>query len=170
MAAKKAKSSSSVKRLAVKAAVFAAAVFILLRFVIGVSICSGAGMFPALLDGDLVVFSRLQSPRQGDIAAYLDPRDGRLRFSRVIGLEGCEIDITELGELKTNGYIPPESIFYRTEKTEGSSVVFPLTVGKGQVFLLDDYRTLGEDSRIFGTVGPERVKGKVIYVIRRRGF
>ena len=164
------KSSSPLIRLAVKTAVFAAALFVLLRFVFGVSIYRGNRMFPAIRDGDLVIYSRLSELRQGDIAAYASPQSNTTDFSRVIGLAGCEINITELGELKTNGYVPQESIFYRTEKVEGSTVQYPLTVEEGRYFLLDDYRTEGQDSRVFGTLEKDRIKGKVIYIVRRRGF
>ena len=104
------------------------------------------------------------------MAVFADPQDGTQSISRVVGLEGCEIDITEAGELKTNGYIPSESVFYRTERAEGSSVVFPLTVRQGEVSLLDDYRTIGRDSRVFGPVEKDRIKGRIIYIVRRRGF
>ena len=166
----KKKRSSPLIRLAVKAAVFAAALFVMLRFVLGVCIYRGNRMFPAIRDGDLIIYSRLSELRQGDIAAYASPQSAKTDFSRVIGLAGCEIDITELGELKTNGYIPQESIFYMTEKAEGSSVEFPLTVEEGRYFLLDDYRTEGQDSRIFGALEKDQINGKVIYIVRRRGF
>ena len=166
----KKKRSSPLIRLAVKAAVFAAALFVLLRFVFGVSIYHGDNMFPALRDGDLIIISRLSWPNRSSIVQYTDPQDGKIRFSRVIGLEGTEIDITETGELKTNGYVPQESIFYHTEKAEGSSVEFPLMVEEGRYFLLDDYRTEGRDSRVFGTLEKGHIKGNVIYIVRRRGF
>ena len=164
------KRNSQTRALAVKAAVFAAAVLALTKLVFGVCICSGERMFPALRDGDLVIYSRLSELRQGDVVVFADPQDGTQCISRVVGLEGCEIDITEAGELKTNGYIPSESVFYRTERAEGSSVVFPLTVRQGEVFLLDDYRTIGRDSRVFGPVEKDRIKGRIIYIVRRRGF
>ena len=169
MADRSAKKSSAAKRLAVKTAVLAASVFILTRLVFGVGIYRGNRMFPALRDGDLVIYSRLSELRQGDIAAYTGPRGG-IDFSRVEALAGCEVDITEQGELLTNGYAPLENIFYRTEKAEDSSMEFPLTVGEGRYFLLDDFRTEGKDSRVFGPVEKDRIRGKVIYIVRRRGF
>ena len=167
---KKGRTADPIIKLAFKLAALAAAVFLLTRFVFGVSIYHGDNMFPALRDGDLVIISRLSRPARSDIVLYEDPQDGKLRFSRVIGLEGMEIDITQTGELKTNGYVPQESIFYRTEQIEGSSIAFPLTVPEGQIFILDDYRTIGRDSRVFGPVESSRIEGKVIYTVRRRGF
>ena len=38
------------------------------------------------------------------------------------------------------------------------------------IFLLDDYRTIGVDSRTFGEVRQSDLLGKVVYVFRRRGI
>ena len=145
------------------------AVWLLFSFVSGIYIYHGQRMFPALKDGDLIVISRLSAPKAGDIAAYSLSGD-KMEFSRVIGTTGYDIDISELGELKTNGYVPLESIYYRTERAEGSPVRYPVTVSEGALFLLDDYRTIGLDSRTFGTVSGDQIKGKVVYILRRRGF
>ena len=51
--------------------------------------------------------------------------------------------------------------------------VFPLeayTVPEGCLFLLNDCRTQGEDSRHFGGVPEKNVAGKVITLLRRRGL
>lgn len=47
---------------------------------------------------------------------------------------------------------------------------FPLTVGKDEYFVLGDYRTDAKDSRIYGTVKKEEIKGTVITLLRHRGF
>ena len=131
----------------------------------------GPGYFCRILDeyGDLVVISRICELRSGDIAAYTGS-GGKTDLSRVVGTPGYEIDITDIGELKTNGYVPLENIYYRTERIEESCLPYPVNLKKGEYFLLDDYRTIGEDSRIFGAVSEKDIKGKVIYLIRRRGF
>ena len=52
--------------------------------------------------------------------------------------------------------------------TEGIS--FPLTVGEDEYFVLGDNRTNAHDSRIYGTVSKEEIKGTVITLLRHRGF
>ena len=163
------KRTETLLRTAVKISVAAAAFWALFTFVLGVQIYHGQRMYPAVRDGDLVVISRICELRSGDIAAYTGS-GGKTDLSRVVGTPGYEIDITDIGELKTNGYVPLENIYYRTERIEESCLPYPVNLKKGEYFLLDDYRTIGEDSRIFGAVSEKDIKGKVIYLIRRRGF
>ena len=156
-------------RVLIKLAAVLAAVWMIFSFVLGVKIYHGERMFPAVKDGDLVIFSRLSAPSRGDVAVYLS-KDGKPDLSRVCGTPGMEIDISPSGELRTNGYVPMESVFYRTEPHPEGDLLYPLVVGEGAFFLLDDYRTIGEDSRLYGELPRERVLGKVIYIVRRRGF
>ncbi|WP_162624200.1 MULTISPECIES: S26 family signal peptidase [Blautia] len=45
-----------------------------------------------------------------------------------------------------------------------------MTVGEEEYFVLGDHRTNAKDSRIYGTVKKEEIKGLVITLLRRRGF
>ena len=155
-------------RFIVKAAVIAVVIILIFTFVFGVDIYHGNEMHPSLKDGDLVITYKLGKYGLGDIVRYTDPQTGNSRFSRIVGLSGYTIDITELGELKTNGYVHNEEVYYKTERHEGSDVDFPYTVSEDSFFLLDDYRTIGHDSRDFGEI--KDLDGKVVYIVRRRGF
>jgi len=154
-------------RFFIKAAVIAATIIVIFTFVFGVDIYHGNTMHPNLKDGDLVITYTLGRYSLGDIVRYKDPT-GTYRYSRIAALPGTTVDITELGELKTNGYVPNEEVYYKTEKHVDSDVVFPLTVSDSSYFLLDDYRTIGCDSRDFGEISA--LDGKVVYIVRRRGF
>ena len=125
-------------------------------------------MHPSLKDGDLIITFRLGKYGLGDIVRYKDPETGNSRYSRIVGLPGYTIDITELGELKTNGYVPNEEVYYKTEQHEDSEIDFPYSVSESSYFLLDDYRTIGHDSRDYGEI--QGLDGKVVYIVRRRGF
>lgn len=155
-------------RFLVKTAVIAAVITVVFTFVFGVEIYHGNEMHPSLKDGDLVITYKLGKYGLGDIVRYKDPQTGNSRCSRIVGLPGFCLDITELGELKTNGYVPNEEVYYKTEQHEDSDVDFPYTVSEGSYFLLDDYRTIGHDSRDFGEI--KDLDGKVVYIVRRRGF
>ena len=78
--------------------------------------------------------------------------------------------ITAQGELLINSTSPMEQVFYPTLPLEGESVEYPYIMRKGGYFVLDDYRTCGEDSRSFGQLLEEELLGKVVYVFRRRGI
>ena len=155
-------------RFFIKAAVIAAALILVFTFVFGVDIYHGNEMHPSLKDGDLVITYKLGKYNLGDIVRYKDPQTGNYRYSRITGLPDYIIDITEIGELKTNGYVANEEVYYKTEQHDGSAIGFPLTVPDSSYFLLDDYRTIGHDSRDFGNI--EDLDGIVVYIVRRRGF
>ena len=153
-------------KLAAAAVLFSAA-FI---FVFGLCPVRGNFMHPAVKDGDLAVTLKLCSYRLGDLAVWKDPENGQLRVSRIAGLPGFEINITEAGEFMTNGFMPSEEVFYRTDRAEGSGVEYPLLLGEGEYFLLDDRRPAGRDSRLFGPVKESDLLGKTVFLLRRRGF
>ena len=162
----------STKRLAInlmiKIAAIALAVWLVLAFVIGITINYGNNMHPAVNDGDLVITLKLQRPYLN--AAVLYRHDGKMRAGRVVGLPGNIIDISEKGELYVNNAIASEDIFYPTYKAEGSAVSFPYTVEEGKAFILNDYREDTDDSRIFGAVDMKDIDGPFLFTLRRRGF
>ena len=153
-------------KLAAAAAVFSAA-FI---FVFGICAVRGDDMHPCVKDGDLVISLKLCSYGLNDLALWKDPESGRTRVSRIVGLPGFTIDISASGELLTNGFVPSEEVFYRTDRAEGSDVEYPLVLGGDEYFLLDDRRPAGRDSRLFGPVRRNELLGKAVFLFRRRGF
>lgn len=146
----------------------AASVWLLLSFVICVTIHYGNNMFPSIKDGDLVITYRLDKPFLN--AAVLYEHEGTLRLGRVVGMPGNEIDISPEGALKVNGIAPAEEVFYPTMPAEGSDISYPCTVGEGQVFILNDFRTDTSDSRSFGSVDLKDLRGVMLLTMRRRGF
>ena len=144
----------STKRLAInlmiKIAAIALAVWLVLAFVIGITINYGNNMHPAVNDGDLVITLKLQRPYLN--AAVLYRHDGKTRTGRVVGLPGNVIDISGKGELLVNGAIASEDVYYPTKKAENSKVTYPYTVEEGRAFILNDYREDTDDSGAFGAV------------------
>ena len=153
-------------KLALVAAIFA----VMFLFVMGLHIQHGNRMYPFIMDGDLVVTYKLEPCRVGDVVAYRNRDYGEVALSRVVAIGENTIQITDYGELLVNGVSPSESVFYPTLKAEGSSIAFPYTMRGTGIFLLDDYRTIGVDSRTFGEVRQSDLLGKVVYVFRRRGI
>ena len=139
-------------------------------FVFGLHPVRGSYMHPAVKDGDLAITLKLCSYHLGDLAVWKDPESGEMHISRIVGLPGFEINITEAGEFMTNGFMPSEEVYYRTDRMEGSSVEYPLQLGEDEFFLLDDRRPAGKDSRLFGPVKRSELLGKTVFLLRRRGF
>ncbi|MDO4444894.1 MAG: signal peptidase I, partial [Bacillota bacterium] len=94
-------------------------------------------------------------------------KDGELQVRRIIAIEGDEVTLTEEG-LEINGYLQQEIYTETLPYTEG--ITFPIRVGRDEYFVLGDNRTTAKDSRIYGTVKKEEIKGTVITLLRRRGF
>jgi signal peptidase I len=96
-----------------RAALAALTVALLLRSTVAEPFAvPGGSMAPTLLDGDVVLVSRLAYgfklpfadltllplaiPQRGDVVAFKDPRDrSRLLVRRVVGLEGDEVELRE---------------------------------------------------------------------------
>ena len=144
-----------VRSLAVRLAVFAALLWVLLTQVYLVTQASGSEMFPAVKDGDLVLGIRLEKDyAKNDVVVY--ERSGRLRVGRVLARGG------------DNGSAQGGGILYPTYPK--SLLSYPYAVPEDSVFILGDCRTQAEDSRDFGPVQCSAVKAKVITLIRRRGL
>ena len=140
----------------------------ILTFVLNFHYIRGNHMYPAVRDGDLCMTFKLEQIIQNDIVEYTTPT-GEKRLGRMIGLPGDKIEINEEGMMLINGYQPSEEIFYPTS-IEGAKIRFPYTVPENSYFILNDFRSDIQDSRVYGGISSQDINGKVIFVIRRRGF
>ncbi|SEF71006.1 signal peptidase I [Eubacterium ruminantium] len=167
---KKKKKKKSTGRLAaeffIKLIVTALAIWALCTFVIGIYIVHSNSGYPMLKDGDLCIIYRLGELHSGDEVAYLE--GGKIRFGRIAAMPGDEVTISE-ENLSVNGYGVFEDTVYPTTG-EGALISFPYTVPEKAYFILNDYRSDVTDSRSYGAIAKKNIKGKVIFVMRRRGI
>ena len=125
-------------------------------------------MAPMVKDGDVVIFYRLDKDYAvGDLVVLR--YKGKLEVRRVVAGAGDTVDITEEG-LIVNGALQQEPDIFQKTPRYANSITFPLTVGKGQVFVLGDARENATDSRVYGPVNTKDTLGTTITVIRRRNF
>jgi len=119
----------------------------------------------------------LRGVERGDVVVFLFPDDPRRDFiKRCIGLPGDRIEIRDKivfvnGEqLHESGYVRhsdsrtyPSSVFlsddYRDRDNFG-----PFTVPEGELFFMGDNRDDSHDSRFWGTVPIDYVKGRALLV------
>lgn len=153
-------------RLILKFLVMTVTIIILLTFVGGIFICHDNNMHPSVKDGDLVITYKLGGYYFGDIVLY--EHDGKKYFGRVTAVAGDTIEIFETNGYSVNGTIPYETVYYTTERAENSTITYPYTVKDGEVFIMNDLRDNMNDSRTFG--GVDKLYGKVVLLLRRRGF
>ena len=124
-------------------------------------------MFPRISAGDLILYYRLErNYNSQDVILY--EKDGTRRVGRVIAHGGDTVEITNDGELRINGSVVMENnVFYDTLPYTEGNVTYPLTLAEDEVFVLGDYREGARDSRYYGTISSDEIKGKVITILRR---
>lgn len=154
--------------LVLKITILGAVLAIMFLVLFGISRVSNQMMYPAFRDGDLVVYYRLQKEFHPLDTIVLE-KDGETQVSRIVACTGDEVNLTEEG-LEINGYLQQESNIYTETLPYKEGITFPITVGDDEYFVLGDNRTNAKDSRLYGLVKKEEVKGIVITLLRCRGF
>jgi len=154
--------------LGIKAAAVALVFVLIFTCVYGLQRNIDPGMTPSVKDGDLVMFYRLNKNYEAGDLVSLKYR-GQNQVRRVIAKGGDTVNITADG-LIVNGALQEEPDIYQKTVRYASGVSFPLTVGKGQVFVLGDARADATDSRVYGPVKDNETFGKVVALIRKRNL
>ena len=170
ISAKKTKKKHSAKYYAItffaKIAATALIAWIVLTFISGVYVCHDNSSFPMIKDGDLCIIYRLSTLKQGDEVVY--NKDGKNSFGRIIASEGDIVDIKD-DYVSVNGYCVFEDAVYATN-SDGAKISFPYTIPDNCVFVMNDFRNDISDSRTNGGIPLDEVKGKVVFIMRRRGI
>lgn len=155
-------------QLLLKIVLIILAVILVFTFMYGMARINDVSMKPAIKDGDLVMYYRLDKRFvSGDIAVF--KKDGRTTTGRVVAVAGDTVDITKDGFMINGATQISQDIYFDTTQFQ-NGVDFPITVGEGQIFVLGDNRPEASDSRIYGCINIKDVKGKAIAVIRTRGL
>lgn len=155
-------------QLLLKIVLIILAVILVFTFMYGMARINDVSMKPAIKDGDLVMYYRLDKRFvSGDIAVF--KKDGRTTTGRVVAVAGDTVDITKDGLMINGATQIAQDIYFDTTQFQ-NGVDFPITVGEGQIFVLGDNRPEASDSRIYGCINIKDVKGKAIAVIRTRGL
>ena len=112
----------------------------------------------------------LGKPQRGDVLVFIYPLDPSKDFiKRVVALEGDTVKVINK-KLSINGVDVPDSHAVYAEESVLSGEVQkrdnfgPVTVPKGALFVLGDNRDRSLDSRFWGFVPLEDVRGKAFIV------
>jgi len=147
-------------RFAVDALIGAALMVAVHMFVLQVSIVRGSSMEPCLHDGDRLVVDRISytmaEVQRGDVVVLSNPRNHSIDFvKRVVALPGDRVEMRR-GKLLVNGavYEPFDCIHDHHE-------LHAFTVPQHHFFVLGDNRPVSCDSRDFGLVDKDLLRGRV---------
>lgn len=124
-------------------------------------------MIPTIEVGDYVLaekitFRWIHKPEPGDIVVFDDPR-GQLPqlIKRVVAVDGQTVELR--GDAVYVDGRPLDEPYVHGTSTMPGSVPLPLTVPSGQVWLMGDNRPSSGDSRFFGPVDVETVRGRAFW-------
>lgn len=174
-------------------------IYILFFHLVGLAVMPNRDMYPRLDAGDLLLFYRIErnfkaqdvvvidkrmeaDTRTGersfvrkalDWLGFRDPEAPKTqRFvCRVIAAPGDTVEVTEERGLSVNGNAVIENnIFYPTRPYGEGVAEYPLKLGDGEYFVMADQRNGGMDSRYFGVVKADEIKGVVITMLRRNNL
>ena len=154
-------------KLLIKIAVLVIIVVIVLTWSLGLPRMTGNNMFPFVKDGDLCIVYKLDDYTTGDVVLYRND-EGKMKLGRIVAVGGQSVDFPKDGGYTVDGYQPSEEITYQTFGADG--VKYPIDVDDDEAFIMNDFRSDTDDSRQFGGVKKSDIDGKLLFLIRRRGF
>lgn len=143
--------------------VLALAVALLIRsFVVEVYRVDGSSMENTLHSEERVLVNKfiyhLRQPQPGEVIVFRYPRQPEREFiKRVVAVAGDTVELQD-GQVLVNGQVYPEASTVRMTTADFA----PYTVPADAVFVLGDNRNNSEDSRIFGKVPLENIRGKAM--------
>jgi signal peptidase I len=145
-------------------------VWLILSFIlisILVSACSpkpvrveGTAMLPTLKDGDRVLMDEnIGELKRGDIVTFLYPKDtSKTYLKRIIGLPGETVEIRR-GRVFINGQ-PLDEPYLDESYNKTKASFAPQAVAANSYFVVGDNRDNSSDSRYWGSVPTDLIKGK----------
>lgn len=143
--------------------------FILLTFVFQIFRMTGNNMSPYVRDGDLCIFYRLDKIYLNDVVLY-ENKEGKKQVGRIIASGGQTVSFAEEGGYLVDDYQPIEENPYETYAAKKGTVKYPLQLKEDEYFILNDFRELTTDSRKQGAIQKSQIKGKLLFLMRRRNF
>lgn len=140
---------------------------LLQAYVVKTYVVPTGSMVPTIQLEDRIISNRLAyrfgEPKTGDVVVFQNPTtDGFPLVKRVIATGGQELDIRE-GDVYIDGEKLDEPWVQPTRRGE-DSLVEPVQVPEGEVWLMGDNRVGSSDSRVFGTVPADTIYGQAVFV------
>lgn len=133
-------------------------VVVLIRtFIITPVRVDGDSMKNTLKNGDILLLYKLSSIDRFDIIVLDEEKDNEKIIKRVIGLPGETVAIKK-GKIYINDKVIDDEYAYG-ETSDFDKV----TLADDQYFILGDNRLISKDSRYFGPIKDNEIKGKIVF-------
>lgn len=133
-------------------------VVVLIRtFIITPVRVDGDSMKNTLKNGDILLLYKLGSINRLDIIVLDEEKDNEKIIKRVIGLPGETVAIKK-GKIYINDKVIDDEYAYG-ETSEYDKV----TLEDDEYFILGDNRLISKDSRYFGPIKENEIKGKIVF-------
>lgn len=159
--------------------IFAIAFVFTRAFVFQQSKIPSGSMEDTLLIGDYIMVNRMayapvsfewerhllpvRKVDRGDVVVFKHPQQPELQYiKRVAGLPGDIVEIRQ-GTLYVNGK-PQTEPFVQPDYRESNQTKTPIEVADGHFYMLGDHRNDSSDSRVWGQVPQESVKGRALLI------
>ena len=162
------KKKKSLVREYAEAIIIAVLLALLIRtFVVQAFTIPSGSMIPTLLVGDYILVNkfiyRFKDPVRGDVIVFKYPWDEKRDFiKRVVGLGGEEIVIKGRAVFVNGKPVDdPHAFFVDSVTTQEYG---PVVVPPGSYFVMGDNRDNSQDSRYWGFLKREKIRGKAFMV------
>ena len=133
-------------------------VVVLIRtFIITPVRVDGDSMKNTLKNGDILLLYKLGSINRLDIIVLDEEKDNEKIIKRVIGLPGETVAIKK-GKIYINDKVIDDKYVYG-ETSDYDKV----TLEDDEYFILGDNRLISKDSRYFGPIKENEIKGKIVF-------
>ena len=157
--------------------------FIIRSFIVQAFKIPSGSMIPTLLVGDHILVNKFifgpqipftkyrlfsfQKPKRGQVVVFLEPTDRKKDFiKRVVGLPGETLQVINR-QVHINGKPLKEEdyVYYESSRViRGLDNYGPVTIPENCYFMMGDNRENSADSRVWGTVPFELIKGEAFMI------
>ena len=180
------KKKSTIREYAEAAAIAVLLALFIRTFVVQAFKIPSGSMRPTLIEGDHILVNKfifgvkipllrntiipIKAPNRGDIIVFIFPKDkSKDLIKRIIGLPGEKIEVTGRkiyidGDLFNDKYGYYENPGESWGNPAGNCPFCTVTVPDGHYFVMGDNRENSQDSRYWGFVPSESIKGKAFII------
>jgi len=132
-------------------------------------------MIPTLLVGDHILVNKFVytfwEPRRGDVIVFKYPKNEERDFiKRVVALPGEKIEIRDRQVFINDTPLSERYTFFEEKDDPGIKLhdsdyhYGPVTLPRGKVFVMGDNRENSMDSRFWGLLDEEKIRGRAFII------